>query len=141
MAQTHLVGTISESADNETKERYELAFPHDEPYVVMDLFAEWGPSVSNADIKAFLYSEDCRFGASPKPNYQMFYGPSAMHLRPLSKMFDLEQPRLRFTSKQFGPVPCPLKSDPFQMIVSGRPITLTTDFVLTFSISIRPFNS
>jgi len=140
------VGEIHVPSGHPTEARYSFAFTPIEPCVVTELVAEWGPTVSDADIKAFLHLSDRKLALPPTPNYQLYYGPTATKsVRPLLNMFDLTNPRLRFTLPHFDPIPVPIPlpvpGTTFDIVLEGSPVTVESDFGLGFSITFRPFNS
>ena len=60
-------------------------------------------------------------------------------------VFDLKNPRMRFTLSALDPIkdPIPMGSHDktFTIILNGDSVTVNSDFGLRFSIKTRPFNS
>jgi hypothetical protein len=143
--QYDVVGAIRAEAGSLTDPRYSLIFTPETRCVVTELFAKWDVAVADEDLKAFLYGEDSRLGLPPCPNYQLFYGPGASSIAPLFSIFDLKNPRMRFTNRAFDPISTPIPlaspSNTFEIVLAGTPVTLKGKFGIEFSIRTRPFNS
>jgi hypothetical protein len=74
----------------------------------------------------------------------MFFGPKASHVAPLMTMFDLVNPRRRFTNAHFDPVrnsiPVFEVRQGFKIVLDGTPVNVADGFALTFSIVTSPLN-
>ena len=138
------VGQVEVKAGDQTAPEYNFAASLGTKCAVTELFAEWSPPTGDEDIKAFLYSRERKVGLPPSPNYRMFYGPKAGSTCPLMMIFDVQNPRMRFTIAEFDPIkdPMPIFSADaqFQIVLRGTPITAKGDVGLRFSIRTRPLN-